>query len=89
MTLLQVLRTLRQRLLEALQSDNREDLVALYTTLTVLREIAYAHQQTALVGVLVDMEDAAQEGTMGVKGKIAVPTLEAIALACASPQYQS
>ncbi len=82
MTLVNLLRALRQRLLDSLESDNREDLVALYTSFTVLKEVSYGSGNKSFIHLLVKLEDAAQDGTMGVKGKHSIPSNEAIEVVC-------
>jgi hypothetical protein len=81
MNLVDILTKLRQRLMDDLEKDDREDLYLLFATFTILKETAWISRNKALIEVLVKFEDAAQDGTMGVKGIHTVPSLEAITTA--------
>jgi hypothetical protein len=85
MKLVNLLRTLRGRLLNALEGDNKDELSALMMTFAMLKEAAYSEQDTNLATLLEDMEYSAQHGVMGVKSKAlaSIPPLEILDKACA------
>jgi hypothetical protein len=76
---------LRQRLLDALEQNDRQELNALMLTFGSLKEAAYDEQGRSFILLMEDLEYSAQHGVMGVKPKAlaAVPSLEAIMTACA------
>jgi hypothetical protein len=78
MTLLEVLSLLHQRLVDALDQNNHNDLYLLLSTFSVLREISYQSENRRLSGILEDLEGAAQNGIIGAKGKNPVPSVKEI-----------
>jgi hypothetical protein len=78
MTLSKLLHLLRVRLLKAIDENDRELLVEMKITFTILKEVIYDSENEALIALLVELEDAAQDSVMGVAWKSDVPTDEAI-----------
>jgi hypothetical protein len=78
MTLETLLYALRQRLLNAWDKRDQEDLSVLFTTFGVLREESYASQNNALIGTLLALEDVTREALMGFNIKGAIPSIETI-----------
>jgi len=72
MTFLAVLCSLRARLIMALAEDNREELLMLFNSFTLLKEATYNSHNKQLTLILADMEAAAQDGIIGVNGKHAI-----------------
>lgn len=85
MQLNELICNLRDKLLVALNTNNRDMLLDLYTTFSVLRDVVTASQNADLLRIFVQLEDAAQEGTMGVMNKHAIPTIDAIKAAATQP----
>lgn len=81
MTVIDILTSLRQRLFDAAEQNDRAA-NELFTTLSLLREISYEGTNREFTGILVDLVDVARDITMGVKGKHGIPSVEAIRLAC-------
>jgi aspartate/glutamate racemase len=80
MTLVQLLCSLRQRLVDAIKEDDRQTISELKTTFTMLKEAVYEDENKGkeLMVVLVDLEDAAQDGVMRVAWKSDIPSPQAI-----------
>ncbi len=76
--LVDMLLGLRQRLVEDIEQNNRDDLMLLLTTFGVLREISYSTHDNSLISVLVGLEDSAQSAAMGVLWKAPIPPVETI-----------
>jgi hypothetical protein len=76
---------LRQRLLDALEQNDKQELHALMMTFGSLKEAAYEEQGKPFAIIMEELEYSAQHGLMGVKPKAlaAVPSPEAIMTACA------
>lgn len=85
MTLAELLVALRQRLVDALNQNDRDKLQQLCVVFGTMREASYTSPNRALSAILEDLEYSAQHGAMGVMGKAqGVPSVEAIRTALAS-----
>jgi hypothetical protein len=69
---------LRQRLLNAWDRNDQEDLSVLLTTFAVLREEIYVTENGALITVVSTLEEATRNAMMGFKTKGEVPSVETI-----------
>lgn len=74
MSLIEVLYALRERLLTAWEQRDAETLMALLSTFGILRETLYTSKNTALIGVVVALEDSARDACMGFNLKGGVPS---------------
>jgi len=82
MTLNDMLCSLRQSLLEAIERNDRDSLRQLGITFGVLRESSYQFSNAPLTTILADLEYSALHAAMGVMAKAQdIPSVEAIALA--------
>lgn len=70
--------SLRQRLLDAREQDDRTSLGVLQTTFGALIEASYRTQERTLIEILVALEDAARDAAMGVGWKSDIPSVETI-----------
>jgi hypothetical protein len=88
MTMLEMLCSLRQRRLNALEQDKREEMSQLYTVFSILVEASYEAENRAFSSVLEDLEYSAQHGSMGVKFKAvdAIPSIEAMREVCSKSE---
>ncbi len=78
LTLVDMLYLLRQQLVDAIAEKNRDNLVGLKMIFSRLVEAAYDSKDEQAIHILVALEDAARDGTMGVAWKSDIPTNEAI-----------
>jgi hypothetical protein len=80
MSSLEMIYTLRQRLLNAIEKRNVRELNRLNETFAALRELAYAANQTTVIDVLTDMEYAAGYAAISATDTALrlIPTEEAI-----------
>ncbi len=76
MTLLEVLVSIRQQLLQCIDENNRQEAEQLFTALAVLREISYQSPNRELTGIIIDLLDSARDVAMGVSWKSTIPTVE-------------
>ena len=72
---------LRQMMIDASERNDRQGLSALIVTFGLLREASYNSEDKAIVGILVDLEDAARDLGTGMGFMSNVPSEEAIRLA--------
>lgn len=77
-TFADVLCSLRERLLDAMDRDDQAGLIQLKTTFTLLKEAAYPNHDRQIIALLVAFEDAARDAAVGFRWKRDVPSLEAI-----------
>ncbi len=84
-TLAELFCSLRQRLLDSLDQDDRTTLSELYTTFEMLLEAAHNGEKSDLTVILDSLAYSAQHGAMGVqwKARAEIPSEEAIRAACA------
>ncbi len=78
MTLGYVMLSLRRRLLDVMESNNRQSAEEIFITLSTLREVSYEQQNESLTALVVDLVDSARDVASGVKGKAVIPTVEEI-----------
>ncbi|MBI5670264.1 MAG: hypothetical protein HZC41_19900 [Chloroflexi bacterium] len=78
MTLADMVLSLRQRLLDAREQDDRASLGVLQTTFGALIEASYGTQERTLIEILIALEDAARDAAMGVGWKSDIPSVEGI-----------
>lgn len=78
MTLADLLCVLRQRLLDAVDQNDRETLGELKTTLMILREASYQSEDKQIVGIVVTLEDCTRDFLHGMGWKENIPSIEAI-----------
>jgi hypothetical protein len=78
MTLTRLLHLLRERLIQAMDENDLDLVVDLKITFMTLREALYETENEALIAILNDLEDAAQDSLMGAGWKSDVPSAEAI-----------
>ena len=71
---------MRNRLVEALDKDDRQELANLMSAFQMVLDASYTYENRELSGLLQDLVYSAQHGAMGVqfKARGAVPTDEAI-----------
>lgn len=77
-TLADVVISLRQRLIEAAERQDRDGLGALKITFGELVETSYSTSEQSLTRIFVALEDAARDAVMGVPWKSDIPSVEAI-----------
>ncbi|MBC7810259.1 MAG: hypothetical protein H7175_03890 [Burkholderiales bacterium] len=80
--LIDLLLSLRQRLLDAREKNDKTQLSYLKITFGTLVEAAYTVEDKALVAILVDLEDAARDSITGVDWKSSIPSIEVIEKSC-------
>lgn len=78
MTLADMVVSLRQRLLDAREQQDRSSLGVLQTTFGALIEASYDTQERSLIEILVALEDSARDAAMGVGWKSDIPSVERI-----------
>jgi hypothetical protein len=78
MTPVDMVLSLRQRLLDAREQEDRASLGILHTTFGALVEASYRTQEDALVEILIALEDAARDAAMGVGWKSDIPSVRTI-----------
>lgn len=78
MTPVDMVLSLRQRLLEAREQEDRASLGILHTTFGALVEASYGTQEDALVEILIALENAARDAAMGVGWKSDIPAVRTI-----------
>jgi hypothetical protein len=78
-TLVDLVLSLRERLVDALNRNDRETLRQLHQTFDTLTEVSYAWRDKTLSALLEDFAYSAQHGAMGVFGKaMDVPSIERV-----------
>jgi hypothetical protein len=77
-TLADLLGLLRQRLLNAWDRDDQEDLAVLMTTFSVLRDELYASKNGKLIDVISALEEATRMAIMRYHTEGEVPSIETI-----------
>jgi hypothetical protein len=85
MTLADLICSLRQRMLNAWEQNDKEILEALFMTFGILREASYEGENREFTGILVDLEDVTRDALMGFKfpaGHNISPISEEIRLVC-------
>ncbi|MBC7811349.1 MAG: hypothetical protein H7175_09385 [Burkholderiales bacterium] len=80
--LVELLLSLRQRLLDACEKNDKTQLSYLKITFGMLIEAAYTTEYKALIAILVDLEDAARDSMTGVDWKGSIPSIEVIEKSC-------
>ena len=78
MTLLDFLLSLRQRLLIAMDSNNRQSAEEIFITLSTLRDVSYEQENEELTSLIVDLVDSARDIASGIRGKSEIPTVKNI-----------
>lgn len=78
MTLADVLLSLRIRLMQTMNNDNRQSAEEIFITLSTLRDISYERQDENLTSLIVDLVDSARDIASGVKGKLTILSAEQI-----------
>jgi hypothetical protein len=76
MTLFDFLRSIRERLIQAIDQDDRKLVGELKITLTILREASYDFQTLSITSLIVALEDIARDGVMGFALKSEIPSVE-------------
>ena len=82
MTLALLMTAIRDRIVEATDADDRKLLSELKTTLTILREVSYESKDDPFIYLVVQLEDVARDGVMGMALKQELPSDDAIKQAC-------
>jgi hypothetical protein len=78
MTLFDVLCAIRQRLIQAIDQDDRRLIGELKIALTILREASYHYQNMSLTSQIVALEDVARDGITGFAQKNELPSVETL-----------
>ena len=78
LTLADLLCSLRQQIVDAIAEKDQEKLVGLKLIFSRLVQAAYDSHDEAATNILVDLEDAARDGTMSVAWKSDLPSVESI-----------
>jgi hypothetical protein len=84
MSLLDVLLSIREQLIQYATENNRKDAEDVFITLSTLREISYHSPNRSLTGILVDLTSAAQDIVMGESWKSTIPSVDSIRTVFAS-----
>jgi len=78
MTFPEILISLRQRLVQAWQENDKPVAEDIFTTLSMLREISYESNNEALTGIITDLLDSARDIVMESRMKSNIPSVDAI-----------
>lgn len=82
MTLANLFLSIRHRISESIDADDRKTLSEIKITLTILREASYSSKDEAFIHLVVQLEDVARDGAMGMALKQELPTEEQIRQIC-------
>ena len=77
-TLTEFILALRQRLVDAVQTNDQETIAQLLTTFGILVDTSYSVQDHSVTELLVFMEDSARNALMGVAWKAPIPSVDAV-----------
>ncbi|MFN8372357.1 MAG: hypothetical protein U0694_05710 [Anaerolineae bacterium] len=78
LTLQDLLLSLRQSVLDAIEHNDKNKLQDLKITFGRLVEEAYASHDDAVIAILVALEDAARDALTGVSWKSDIPSVESV-----------
>lgn len=78
MTLRDFLLSIRERLIDAANSNQAQVAEDIFITVFMLRDISYERHDEELTSLIVDLVNAARDLASGVKGKMEIPSIEDI-----------
>jgi hypothetical protein len=85
LTLVDLLCSLRERLIDAREQNSKKDLEELLITFGVLIEESYKSEDNQVIEILVALEDSTRDAIGGISGKSHIPSEEEIRTAFSSP----
>jgi hypothetical protein len=82
MTLGTLLTSIRNKIVTSVDDDDRGTLSEIKTTLTIIREASYEVKDDPFIFLVVQLEDVARDGAMGMALKQELPSDEDISRVC-------
>jgi hypothetical protein len=89
MTLLDVVRNLRERLVKAHHENNLDEADRLFTLFDELVQMSYESQNSQLIEVLLHLRDSAGDILNGSRAKSTIPSIEELRSVFASPSSEA